>query len=246
MDDELDFANVYADARRAAAYDRLEYPGTYYLAFRDIPDLIARHARGDGRRALDFGCGAGRSTRFLQGLGYRASGADISAAMLDLARRRDPQGEYFLVADGDLGEAAPGPFDVILSAFTFDNVPTWERKVALIAALGRRLAPGGRLFNLVSAPEIYTHEWLSFSTKDFPGNHGAGTGDHVRIVMLDVEDRRPVDDILWARADYEEVYRRAGLRRLEEHRPLGRAGEPFAWVSETAVSPWAIDVVGAP
>lgn len=244
MNDDRDFANVYADSRRAAAYDQLEYPGTYYLAFRDISELIARHARGEGRRALDFGCGAGRSTRFLQGLGYQASGADISAAMLDLARRRDPRGDYQQVADGDLGEALPGPYDVILSAFTFDNVPTWERKVALMTALGRRLAPEGRLINLVSAPEIYTHEWLSFSTKDFPANRAARTGDRVRIVMLDVEDRRPVDDILWERDDYQEVYRRAGLRRLAEHKPLGRNDEPFAWVSETTVAPWAIDVVG--
>ncbi len=237
------FRNAYDDDARAASYDQLEYPATYSLAFRDIPGLIARHRRGDGRRALDFGCGAGRSTRFLQRLGYEACGADISAAMLERARTRDPGGRYEQVADGDLGTAVPGPFDLILSAFTFDNVPGWDRKVALLRQLGERLAPGGRLVNLLSSPDIYTHEWLSFSTKDFPENRRARTGDVVRIVMLDVPDRRPVDDVLWERADFLEVYRRAGLRRLEEHFPLGRPDEPFAWVSETEVAPWVIDVV---
>jgi len=49
--------------------------GTYYLAYRDLPALIQQHV--PGRRALDFGCGAGRSTRFLQRLGFQVFGADI-------------------------------------------------------------------------------------------------------------------------------------------------------------------------
>ena len=36
----MDFANVYEDTRRAAAYANLEFPGTYYLAYRDLPDII--------------------------------------------------------------------------------------------------------------------------------------------------------------------------------------------------------------
>ena len=55
------FANVYEDDARAHAYAGLDFPGTYWLAFRDLPAILARHATG--RRALDFGCGAGRSTR---------------------------------------------------------------------------------------------------------------------------------------------------------------------------------------
>lgn len=61
------FSNVYDDTARARACAELEFPGTYYLAFRDIPALIARHVTG--HRALDFGCGAGRSTRLLGDLG---------------------------------------------------------------------------------------------------------------------------------------------------------------------------------
>ena len=45
--------NVYDDADRARAYADLEFPGTYYLAFRDLPDLLRQHV--GGTRALDFG-----------------------------------------------------------------------------------------------------------------------------------------------------------------------------------------------
>lgn len=235
------FGNVYDDATRAGAYAQLEYPGTYYLAFRDLPELIAAYVRG--RRALDFGCGAGRSTRFLQQLGFETIGADISAPMLEQARARDPQGDYWLVPDGDLSSLPPESFDLVLSAFTFDNVPTREHKVRLLTGLARLLAPDGRLVNLVSAPEIYLHEWASFSTRDFPENRAARDGDRVRIVMLDVPDRRPVEDVLCTAEAWTAIQSESSLVPLQTHSPLGRSDEPHAWVSEARIAPWCITVL---
>jgi SAM-dependent methyltransferase len=237
------FVNVYEDRARAESYAALEFPGTYYLAFRDLPEIVGAHVRG--RRALDFGCGAGRSTRFLRGLGFETIGADISAAMLARARERDPAGTYRLLPDGDLGGLPSGAFDLVLSAFTFDNVPTIEAKVALLAGLRRLLAPAGRIVNLVSNPEIYLHEWASFSTRDFPANRDARSGDRVKIVMLDVADRRPVEDVLCTEADYRAAYARAGLVSVEVRRPLGRPDEGYTWVSETTIAPWVIVVLRA-
>lgn len=238
---DTDFRNVYADEDRAAAYADLEFPATYYLAFRDLPVLIRRHARGE--RALDFGCGAGRSTRFLRALGFEALGVDIAERMIERARQRDPDGEYRLLPDGDLGVLDGGAFDLILCAFPFDNIPMADKPV-LLSQMRRLLADRGRIVNLVSAPEIYVHEWASFSTRDFPENRAPRTGDTVRIVMLDVPDRRPVEDVYCTDADYRAVYAQAGLRVLDTHRPLGEASEPYEWVTETSVSPWAIYVLG--
>lgn len=236
-----DFTNVYADRARADAYATLDFPGTYYLAFRDLPSLISKHVRGD--RALDFGCGAGRSTRFLRGLDFDVIGVDIAEEMLERAREADPSGDYRRVRDGDLGDLRSERFDLVLCAFTFDNVPTLEKKARLFGDLRAVLTPRGRIVNLVSSPEIYTHEWASFSTKDFPENRHAKTGDVVRIVMLDVDDRRPVEDVVCTDGDYRDVYRQAGLDVLQIHQPLGTAAEPYAWVSETTVSPWMIYVL---
>jgi SAM-dependent methyltransferase len=237
------FSNVYDDAARAAAYAELEFPGTYYLAYRDLPAIIGEHVRG--RRAVDFGCGAGRSTRFLRELGFEVLGVDISEPMLERARARDPGGEYRLVPDGDLRGLAAGSCDLVLSAFTFDNIPTMEKKVALLKSLKLLLREGGRIVNLASTPEIYVNEWASFSTRDFPGNRTATSGDKVLVVMLDVEDRRPVEDILWSQEDYEEAYRRAGLVAVETYRPLGKQTERYRWVSETRIAPWVIYVLEA-
>jgi SAM-dependent methyltransferase len=237
----MDFQNVYDDEQRAASYARLEYPGTYYLAFRDLPEIISTHVQG--RKAIDFGCGAGRSTRFLQTLGFAAIGVDISADMIRKAREIDPQGDYRLIPDGDFSFFQKGTYDLVLSAFTFDNIPTLERKVGLFAELGSLLFPEGRIVSLVSSPEIYTHEWASFSTKDFPGNRLARSGDKVKIIMTDVEDRRPVEDVLWTDESYQEVYRKAGLERIQTHKPLAKESEPYPWVNETRIAPWVIYVL---
>jgi SAM-dependent methyltransferase len=237
----VSFRNVYEDAARADAYARLEFPGTYYLAFRDLPAILREHATGG--RALDFGCGAGRSTRFLKGLGFEVTGVDVSGAMVRHARQRDARGDYRVVAPADLSVLEEARFDVVLSAFTFDNIPTPAEKGAHLRALARRLAPSGRMVNLVSRPEIYRHEWASFSTRDFPENLAARSGDVVRIVMTDVVDRRPVEDVLFDEASYLSVYRGVGLERVAAYAPLGREDEPFVWVNETRVAPWRIDVL---
>jgi SAM-dependent methyltransferase len=236
-----DFSNVYADRQRAESYAKLEFPGTYYLAFRDLQAIIGSVA--SGATALDFGCGAGRSTRFLRQLGFDVVGVDISAEMLALARRADPGGDYRLVSDGEPNALGERAFDLVLSAFTFDNVPGWESKERLFRMIGASLRDRGRLVNLVSSPELYVHEWASFSTKEFAGNAMAKTGDLVHTVMLDVADGRPVDDIFWTDADYREVYRRAGLAVREVHQPLGSSSDPCTWVNETRVAPWTIYVL---
>ncbi|MHB8797390.1 MAG: class I SAM-dependent methyltransferase [Thermoanaerobaculia bacterium] len=236
----MGFVNAYQDALRAAAYDQLEFPGSYSLAFRDLPRLLREHVRG--RRALDFGCGTGRSTRFLAGLGFEPIGIDIAAEMVEQARRRDPQGDYRVVASGDLSGLPEESFDLVFSAFTFDNVPG-EQKPGLFAGLGRLLAPQGRLVNLVCTPEVYTNEWASFTTKDFPGNRNARSGDVVRVITTDHPDPRPVEDILCTDDAYRAFYAEAGLSPVAVERPLATGDEPMRWGSETTIPPCAIYVL---
>ena len=236
------FTNCYDDGAKAEAYASLEFANTYYLAFRDLPSIFAEHVRG--KRALDFGCGTGRSARLLRQLGFQVIGMDIAPKMIAKARQLDPDGDYRLAEDDDLSGLEAGAFDLVLSAFTFDNIPGWETKVRLFRDLVRLLNDGGKIVSIVSGPEIYTHEWASFSTADYPENSEAKTGDTVRIITTDFADRRPAEDILWTDEAYNEVYRRAGLRALAKYKPLAKGDEPYKWVNETCIAPWAIYVLG--
>jgi SAM-dependent methyltransferase len=238
----MSIPNAYDDRERAAAYADLGFAGTYYLAFRDLPDLLERHVAGT--RALDFGCGAGRSTRFLKGLGFDAVGIDVAEPMLRIARERDPAGTYVQVRDDAATGWPDGPCDLVLAAYPFDNIADVGHRRRLLQAIRTRLATDGRLVLIASAAELYTHEWLSFTTS-YPENAGARTGDVVRIAITDGDDARPIHDVLWDDAAYRADFDAAGLELLETHRPLGRADEPYAWRTELEVSPWALYVCGA-
>jgi hypothetical protein len=62
--------------------------------------------------------------------------------------------------------------------------------------------------------------------------------------MLDVEDKRPVEDVLCTDEEYLEVYHRSGLVPIEIYRHLAEPSAPFSWVSETTIAPWVIYVLG--
>lgn len=233
--------NSYDDAARAAAYAMLEFPGTYYLAFRDLPQIIA--ASVTGRRVLDFGCGAGRSAVFLRRLGFEVTGVDISPSMIELARKADPAGNYQLIEDGDFSSLTPGGFDLVLSAFAFDNIPEVARRLRLLRGLSELLSPTGRIIVLGSTPEIYTHEWASFTTRGFARNREARSGGAVQIVLKDLADQRPVIDYLWSHEDYLRLFSGAGLELLECRRPLGREDEPQRWTTELTIAPWVIYIL---
>lgn len=240
------FSNAYADPRRADSYASLAFPGTYALAFRDLPSIFAAHV--EGRRALDFGCGAGRSTRFLGDLGFEAVGVDIAAPMVERARALDPgpgAGSRYVLIDDDPAALPPGPFDLVLAAYPFDNIGDPGHRVALLAGLRRRLSLPGRLVLLASSPELYVHEWVTFTTEAYPENARAGSGDPVRIAIKEGDDPRPVQDFRWFDRDYRDAFRQAGLEVLEVHRPRATGAEPVEWISEVAVAPWVIYVTGA-
>ncbi len=231
--------NVYADSERAAAYSTLEFPGTYYLAFRDIPRLF-KSARV-GKRALDFGCGTGRSSRFLSQLGLDVIGVDISAEMVEYAKRLDPDGAYRVIADGEF--AGLDHFELIFAAFTFDNIPGIAHRQSLLRGLRQLLTPNGRMAMICSTPEIYWHEWASFTTAEFPENRSARSGEQVRIIMKDVDDARPIVDTIWFPGDYDALFRAAGFDVERIECPLARPDERGPWISEPTVAPWVVYVL---
>jgi SAM-dependent methyltransferase len=142
--------------------------------------------------------------------------------MLDQARALDLLGDYRLVRENIPSEFVQGSFDVILAAFTFDNIPSDEAKLAALRGLRSVLGPDGCLLLIVSSPAIYVNEWASFSTRDFPENRNARDGDWVRIVMLDVPDRRPVNDVICTDDHYRRLFETGGFRVLDVQSPCNR------------------------
>jgi ubiquinone/menaquinone biosynthesis C-methylase UbiE len=235
-----DFKNVYEKADYAEAYAGLGWTGTYLLVERDLPGILSRYVTG--RRALDFGCGTGRSSRLLRDCGFEVTGVDVSTSMVEHARMADPTGDYRLLEGGDLTALPAASFDLVLAAFPFDNIPA-AGKEHLLGGIARLLATNGRFVNIVSSPEIYIREWASFSTRAWPENLEARDGDIVRIVTRGFESAGPAEDVLCTEEAYADMYARQGLQVEAIFRPLAHGDEGVAWESETRVAPWVIWVL---
>lgn len=237
----MNFENSWGNQTKAESYSKLEFPNTYYLAYRDLPDIISKHVTGN--HAIDFGCGTGRSSRFLKQLGFDVIGIDISKDMLEIARNLDLSGDYQLVLNGKYDHLGLNQFDLVQSIFTFDNIPGWTNRTNILKGLRDLMKPTGKMICLDSTPELYVNEWASFTTKKFPENWTAKTGDIIHDIMLDVEDRRPVKDIFWSMEDYNKLFNLAGLKIELTYKPLGYNNEPFDWKSEKEIAPWMIFIL---
>jgi SAM-dependent methyltransferase len=92
---------------------------------------------------LDAGCGTGRVAIELARRGVTAMGVDLDPAMLDAARRKDPQLEWVCadLASLDLDRR----FDVVVMAGNVMIFVEPGTEAPVVARMAAHLAPGGRL-----------------------------------------------------------------------------------------------------
>lgn len=155
-------------AAPVAAYDSFaavyaaENEKSLFNAFYNRPEMIRLAGDVAGLRVLDAGCGSGPLMADLRARGAVASGFDLSAAMLDLARERLGEDADLRVAD--LGAPLPYPddeFDVVVASLALHYVQDWA---SALAELRRTLKPGGRLIVSIIHPTVYA---ISYPEADY-------------------------------------------------------------------------------
>lgn len=161
----------------------------------DAPMIAALPGAG---HALDVGCGEGRFCRMMQAAGLTTVGLDLTADLLDAARRRDPQGSY---VNGN-AETLPFPsaqFDVAVSYLSLIDIPDFR---AAITETARVLKPGGRFL----IANLHAH--ATARPRDWGGEGGNWA-----------QDRKfwCIDDMMKERANWASW---AGIRIRNYHRPL--------------------------
>ncbi len=124
--------------------------------------LLTAAALESGERVLDVGCGNGAvSLDAARAVGPhgRVTGLDLSAPMLELARRRaEEQGADIDFVQGDAQSASFNqPFDVVVSRF---GVMFFDNPEAAFANLARATRPGGRLC-FVCWQEMLANQWMA-------------------------------------------------------------------------------------
>jgi SAM-dependent methyltransferase len=120
-------------------WDACLYDSKHSFVWKYGEGLIEILAPQPGERILDLGCGTAHLTSRIAEAGAEVVGVDLSADMVEQARRNYP-GLRFEVADGnDLG------FDAEFDAVFSNAAIHWMKDPAGVAAsISRALVPGGR------------------------------------------------------------------------------------------------------
>ena len=106
----------------AKYYDRLEIKGTQFLAFRDLDKYIDKFKLYN-KSFLDFGCGAGKSTRFLKQFSNNIKAVDINYEMIQIAKQKDYNTNYLHIDQNQL-PFENNSFDFVFSSWVLMEFST--------------------------------------------------------------------------------------------------------------------------
>jgi len=110
-------------------------------------DYIDRHARLDGKRVLDVGCGGGLLAEAMALRGAEVTAIDAAEASLNVARlHRLESGvevDYRLATVEEVAAEQPRPYDLVTCLEMLEHVPD---PASVVAACKRVLTPDGLAF----------------------------------------------------------------------------------------------------
>jgi SAM-dependent methyltransferase len=101
----------------AKHYDLFNKEKDYEFEARFLKDIMIRFDKNtDGLKILNLGCGTGMHDRKLVDLGFKVTGMDQSAEMIEIAKQKVPEANYIVgdMSDFDLNEK----FDVVICMFS--------------------------------------------------------------------------------------------------------------------------------
>lgn len=222
----------------SAEYAELNIENTFYLAFRDISELISSYHIG--KEVLDYGCGAGRSTRFLKKLEFNTIGVDISPDMLKQARKKDKHGKYYIIESGIL-PFGDRKFDLIFSSFVFLEISTIDEISKVLFEMDRVLKDNGIIIIITSSPVEHTGEWLSFSYDFEENKKRIKSGDTVKLLIKGTNVI--LHDYYWEEDEYFKAFKKAGLIVDKIHLPMGIENDPYSWIDEKRIPPFSIYIL---
>jgi 2-polyprenyl-6-hydroxyphenyl methylase/3-demethylubiquinone-9 3-methyltransferase len=173
--------------------------------FRPLHDInplrlewIAGHARLEGARVLDVGCGGGILAEAMARRGAQVTGIDLSdkalkVAQLHLHESRLPV-QYQLIEAERLADQRAGQFDFVTCMELLEHVPD---PAGMVAACAKLVRPGGQVFfsTINRNPKAYL--FAVIGAEYVLGLLPKGTHDYERFI-------RPSELARWSRS--------AGLR----------------------------------
>ncbi len=176
-------------------------PAGEFRPLHDINPLrlewIARHAKLEGARVLDVGCGGGILTESMARRGAQVTGIDLSEKALRVAELHLHESGLAVRYEKAAAEDFSGEFEVVTCMELLEHVPD---PASMVAACARLVRPGGRVFfsTINRNPKAYL--FAVVGAEYVLGLLPKGTHDYQRFI-------KPSELSRWTRA--------AGLRTEE-------------------------------
>jgi SAM-dependent methyltransferase len=182
----------------------------YRMAMEGFGALLTQ---GEGRRLLDFGCGAGIFLELAHRLGYEGFGVDLSPESIERARLRPGGKRTYVGSPTEVPEIAAGGFDVITLWSVMAHLPQPVDDLRMLRGL---LAPGGVLL-------IFTVNANSLRLKANGADWNGFTPNHLKFFSPATLTRALAlagleDPVMPPVASYAVESGNAGLSPAEEHR----------------------------
>ncbi len=115
-----------------------------------LPNLIRAMGLLSGVKVLDLACGQGFFTRAFRKEGAVATGVDMSASLIDFAKKQSPKEiRYFVCSADDLSVFKDGYFEKISLVLAIQNIKEPHR---VFKECFRILRPGGKVFLVLNHP----------------------------------------------------------------------------------------------
>ncbi|KTD02376.1 SAM dependent methyltransferase [Legionella geestiana] len=219
-----------------------ELGGTGYLAFRDLSKIISNHTtiHPDNIMALDFGCGAGRSSNLLRLHGYKVKGVDIDINMLNEARSHAYNGiDFHLMEKGKI-PFEDNKFDIVFNSFVLLDIGSKNELTHNISEMHRVCKKNGLIISVTNSEHLFSKKWLTINN-EFPENIDLKSGDIAKIHLTDKDII--LFDYYWSHTDYVDCINRAGCSNVSVYQPLGNDLDGYQWFDEKIYPPYSIFVV---
>lgn len=112
-------------------------------------------------RVLELNCGTGEDAKWLASKGFRVTATDISPAMIEIAREKNPSGVTFEVCgfENIHDRFPPSSFDFIFSDFGGLNCMAPQQMRLFAEQLSVLLRPGGRFIAVIMSDDCAMERW---------------------------------------------------------------------------------------
>ncbi|HZX61805.1 MAG TPA: class I SAM-dependent methyltransferase [Bacteroidales bacterium] len=210
----------------------------WHLGYPVVTDLLGNI---NGKSVLDYGCGTGTFSRFLQSKKASVTGVDVSENMIEVAKSNSSDKiAYYPISSGGLDFIPDNMFDFVVSNFVLCTVPS-RREISMILDQIYRVLKKGGLFVFMNSnwDKSNGKEFISFKL-EYCNDLVAG---HPVTAIIKSDPPIMLHDYFWPIAEYRKLLQESGFR-INAMREKIAEGDDVRWLDEREFPPYYVISAG--